>query len=425
MSSPTSRARATILRDDLRERDAQYLRETGLRSAIANIRADVEWAALYDELKELEKRAAGAPRPGCCAYYVSRKRRFCASKARDGGTMCTLHRAFEESPPESAAASLNALCRAFERGARASVADTDAGADDDDRITDADADANIGKGRKKTNMNRRMKKMTNPLAAQFREAKALDDAYWRTVFVDATRPLLVDVGTAKGGFVKALAGERADACSRAKSGIEYNLLGVEIYEPLVEAANAWTAANKSSLKRDAHFVSCNVNVSLSALNLPNVRAVCVQFPDPWSRGKHVERRVMTPDFARALADILPQGGELYCCSDVRALAEEMYDVVAANEYFELDEETYARVGETRHEGVDDDASRASASECEPEYDAAHQYEWQSLVDIKEGRIERVAHRRWLRANPYECSTERDVVCEGKHRPVFRFAAVRN
>ena len=422
MSSPTSRARATILRDDLRERDARYLRETGLRSAIADIRADVEWAALYDELKELEKRAAGAPRPGCCAHYVSRKRRFCASKARDGGTMCTLHRAFEDSPPESAAASLNALCRAFERGARASVDDTDAGADDGDRIADADADANVGKGRKKTNMNRRMKKMTNPLAAQFREAKALDDAYWRRVFVDATRPLLVDVGTAKGGFVKALAGERADACSRAKSGIEYNLLGVEIYEPLVEAANAWTAANKSSLKRDAHFVSCNVNVSLSTLNLPNVRAVCVQFPDPWSRGKHVERRVMTPDFARALADILPQGGELYCCSDVRALAEEMYDVVAANDDFELDEETYMRVGETRHEGVDADASRASASE--PEYDAAHQYEWQSLVDIKEGRIERVAHRRWLRANPYECSTERDVVCEGKHRPVFRFAAVR-
>ena len=197
--------------------------------------------------------------------------------------MCTLHRAFEEfeESPESAAASLNALCRVFERGARA---------DGDDG--DARADADAGKERKKTNMNRRMKKMTNPLAAQFREAKTLDDAYWRTVFADATRPLLVDVGTAKGGFVKALAGERADACSRAKSGIEYNLLGVEIYEPLVEAANAWTA-NKMSLKRDAHFVSCNVNVSLSALNLPNVRAVCVQFPDPWSRGK--ARRATSDD----------------------------------------------------------------------------------------------------------------------------------
>ena len=117
MSSPTSRARATILREDLRERDARYLRETGRRSGIADIRADDEWGSLYRELKALEKLAAGAPRPGCCAHYVSRKRRFCASKARDGGTMCTLHRAFEEfeeSPPESAAASLNALCRAFE-----------------------------------------------------------------------------------------------------------------------------------------------------------------------------------------------------------------------------------------------------------------------------------------------------------------------
>ena len=120
-----------------------------------------------------------------------------------------------------------------------------------------------------------------------------------------------------------------------------------------------------SLKRDAHFVSCNVNVSLSALNLPNVRAVCVQFPDPWSRGKHVERRVMTPDFAGALRPTFyTDHGELYCCSDVRALAEEMYDVVAANDDFKLDEDTYARVGETRHEDFDDASRRRRTA---PEY----------------------------------------------------------
>ena len=38
--------------------------------------------------------------------------------------MCTFHRAFEEfeESPESAAASLNALCRALERGAAAATA---------------------------------------------------------------------------------------------------------------------------------------------------------------------------------------------------------------------------------------------------------------------------------------------------------------
>lgn len=398
MSLEAERARAHHLRESLRRRDDDYVLKTRERSSMRDILADETWLAEYDELKALELKLAGERRTGFCAAFVKRKRRWCAFRARDGGTMCTLHRALEDG---EAAAEAEALAR------------------DVRALTTSAADEDGARMKKKKNMNRRMKKMTNPLAVQFQTPKALDDAYWRETLGDVTKPAIVDVGTAKGGFIKKLARDRADACSKAKSGEVYNVVGVEIYEPLVRAANAWVDANRRSLKRAAHFVACNANVSLKSLNIPNVRAVCVQFPDPWSRARHVERRVMTPEFARVVADILPRGGELYCCSDVKSLAEEMYDVVAANADFALDEATYVRVGY-----MDESVETLTLDEV-PEHDSAHKYEWKPLAEIKiEENVTPSATRRWLRANPYDAHTERDIVCEQKIRPVYRFAFIR-
>ena len=357
-SSSAVVARARVLRETLRRRDDDYeVDRPGARASLDAIVADPAWLAEYEELKRLERALAGEPGEGRCARYVPRKRRFCAAKARDGGTMCSRHRAFEEGDADET------LCR--DANEMLNVATT--------TTTEA---ATTHDGKKK-NLNRRMKKMTNPMSAPFQAPLTLDEAYWSSAFGDARgRPLLVDVGTAKGGFIKALSTERAEAFTRAKQGVEFNLLGVEIYPPLVRQANAWVRANEARLRLPVHFVSANVNVSLESMNLPNVRAVCVQFPDPWSRGRHFERRVMTPEFARALANVLPSGGELFCCSDVKALACEMYDVVAANGDFTIDEATYARVGD-----MDESAVPASLDDV-PEHDAAHKFEWEPLPDVK-------------------------------------------
>jgi tRNA (guanine-N7-)-methyltransferase len=258
------------------------------------------------------------------------------------------------------------------------------------------------------------------LSAQFQIPLVLDDAYWQSKYESLEAPLLVDIGTAKGGFIKALATDRAEACTKAKNGARYNLLGIEIYEPLVEAANAWVQSHAADLKRSTHFVSCNVNVSMASMRLPNLRAVCVQFPDPWSRGRHIARRVVTPEFVCVLAKILPSGGELYCCSDVKPLAEEMYDVVGANDDFILDEATYVRVGDM--ESVD---ALFAAARHVPGYDSAHKYAWERQDEnvLKNANGETLS-RRWLKSNPYDAPTERDFVCEGKWRPVYRFAAIR-
>lgn len=58
-----------------------------------------------------------------------------------------------------------------------------------------------------------------------------------------------------------------------------------------------------------HFVACNANVSLAGMHVPHLRVVTILFPDPWSRRRHANRRVVTPAFVKLLADVLVQVGE--------------------------------------------------------------------------------------------------------------------
>merc|ERR1712232_57027 len=294
---------------------------------------------------------------------------------------------------------------------------------------DINYDDNNHKYIPKINVNRRMKRMTNPLALQFQTPKICDEEYWKRVYGydhnnndnnnKAFRPLLVDIGTAKGGFIKALANpnECANECTIAKNGIKYNLLGIEIFGILVNAANKWVEANKAILTRKAHFISCNIKVSLKSLCLPNVQAICIQFPDPWSSGKHVNRRVLTPDSVQLLAEVLPIGGELFVCSDIKPLAEEMYDLVihCFSNVFELDGNTYDRVGEKNMHAItsiiDDDVD----DDIPEYYDPAHKsFDWEKnpalLIPNKHNNSEALSFteepkRRWLNANPYASYTE--------------------
>ena len=284
----------------------------------------------------------------------------------------------------------------------------------------------------KTNIHRRMKKMTNPLAEKHRAPTPPPD--WSAVFSDPDRPTVVDVGCAKGRFLQRAATSDAERFERDASRLlggeggtaepPFNFLGLEIYEPIVLDALRWTEARyrersdtdeRATLKRDEgitdaegiseggsttggsggetrartrtqtrtqtqtqtpgvlkqtdagsrtlpknysrgrnlHFIACNANASLPGFVASGLRVdlLCVLFPDPWSRRKHASRRVVTPEFVRALADAARPGARVYCCSDVRALAEEMQALIVneGGAAFELDEETYQRVGEAEFE----------------------------------------------------------------------------
>jgi tRNA (guanine-N7-)-methyltransferase len=110
-----------------------------------------------------------------------------------------------------------------------------------------------------------------------------------------------------------------------------NHLGLEIRQPLVEAAEAdRRAAGLTNL----HFLFANVNVSLppwlAALPPGRLQLVTLQFPDPWFKKRHHKRRVLQPGLLQALAAALPEGGELFLQSDVLDVIEPQVELVEAS-----------------------------------------------------------------------------------------------
>lgn len=145
------------------------------------------------------------------------------------------------------------------------------------------------------------------------------------LFAHPERPIHLDIGSARGRFLLAL----------AQAEPERNYLGVEIRRALVEAAEA----DRRALGLEhLHYLFCNANVSLEdwlrALPQGLLERVTIQFPDPWFKKKHHKRRVLQPALLLALAEALGPGRELFIQSDVLAVIEPMVALVEASGCFE-------------------------------------------------------------------------------------------
>ena len=438
-------ATLAIVRDELKRRDDDYEAATGIKSSREIIARDAEWEATYRRLKHAELALAEALRkPGGCARYIPRRRRFCASRAADGcDGFCSLH------APSLGDRQISAPGR--EHRVKPMEASTSAPGEEAGDGTSSQGTAAAADNRRKTNIHRRMKKMTNPMAAPHRVPVAAPN--WPDVYKDTNLPTFIDVGCAKGRFLQRAASVDRKAFEAAHG--RHNLLGLEIYPPIVEDANLWTRTHdvdgeptdEGAVGADSignlHFVACNANVSLAGMRVPSVRMVSVLFPDPWSRRKHAGRRVVTAQFVDTLAGILTQGARVYCCSDVRPLAAEMQALfLAKQDSFAIDEETFVRCGEMKeHKPETSAASPAPGRIGGVTGDGgfehvfpAHQYQWQGpnagATETNEENAEEgsflsgAAAPRWLAANPTGVPTERDLVCESKWRQVYRFTVRR-
>jgi tRNA (guanine-N7-)-methyltransferase len=160
--------------------------------------------------------------------------------------------------------------------------------------------------------NVRLREHVNPLSNKYANPADLPD--WHEVFADADRPLLLDIGCAKGEFPLAMAHAQPD----------WNFLGIEIREPLVHQANEWV---KQQGLTNLHFLFGNANNTLQPLlaSLPTgiLQQVTIQFPDPWFKRRHNKRRVVQPGRVAELAQYLAPDRTVFVQSDVLEVAEEM------------------------------------------------------------------------------------------------------
>ena len=160
----------------------------------------------------------------------------------------------------------------------------------------------------------RVREHVNPLSQKYQTP--IEPPDWSAVYALLSQPLHLDIGSGKGRFLLQM----------AQLQPEWNFLGLEIRQPLVEQANDWkTDLNLGNL----HYLFCNANNSLRPLlaSLPvgTLRQVSIQFPDPWFKRKQQKRRVVQTELVEDLAAFLVPGGTMFVQSDVESVAIDMSD----------------------------------------------------------------------------------------------------
>lgn len=166
----------------------------------------------------------------------------------------------------------------------------------------------------------RVHQHVNPLAPFYRQEP--EPIEINEVFVDPERPLLLDIGCARGRFILRMAEAQPD----------WNYLGVEIREPLVDEANR--IASERGLT-NLHYAFCNAMLWLDKLisHIPPgvLQTVTIQFPDPWFKKKHAKRRMVNEEMAETVVEKLAAGGRIFVQTDIEFLADEMLELFRAKD----------------------------------------------------------------------------------------------
>jgi len=175
---------------------------------------------------------------------------------------------------------------------------------------------------------RRVRQHVNPLSNKYSVPATAPS--WAEVYADPQLPLHLDVGCAKGDFVREMSAQVPG----------WNFLGLEIRGPLVERClERRDRAVFEGADKNLHFIFCNANNSLKSVlgNYPgSLCCVSIQFPDPWFKKRHQKRRVVQPELVSVLADLMPTDGVVWLQSDIEEVCVEMCDRFDENPNFERD-----------------------------------------------------------------------------------------
>ncbi len=208
-----------------------------------------------------------------------------------------------------------------------------------------------------------MRQHVNPLSQFFQLPLSLPSK--SDLFKNSHFPIHLDIGSAKGEFLIALALKYSS----------WNFVGLDIREPLVISSER---KRKKLELENLKFLYCNVNISLdewlSDLDYDQLKRVSIQFPDPWFKRKHIKRRVLKKSLINSIARYMSKEGELFIQSDIFNLIQSMTNVIDNSTFFERKEE-------------------------------------QGL--------------KWLDKNPYEACTDRELFVLKQNLPIYRAMYVRN
>lgn len=245
----------------------------------------------------------------------------------------------------------------------------------------------------------------NPLLSYFQKPVPVPaDGDWGKVFRDLSKPIILDVGAAKGRF----------CLEGAKRFPEFNWLGIEIREALVVRANEWA---KEQQLPNLHYIFGNASAGVADLlaSMPAglLRRVTVLCPDPCFKKKHQKRRMVNDQLVDELAAHMPPGSVLFLQSDVEQVAMQMADTVAATRAF-------VRIEALPDSGAPPGAPIAAMER--PHATAGRDYQ---SSDIGGGEWEHKGagavdgDYQWLPENPLGLMSERESSTISRGLPIFR------
>jgi tRNA (guanine-N7-)-methyltransferase len=213
--------------------------------------------------------------------------------------------------------------------------------------------------------NFRARQHVNPLARRFQQPTVLSEQWPRDMFTNVSRPLFLDIGCSRGGFLVEMALQQKEReqqqqqqqqlqesnkqSSSAQTQKSFNYLGLEIRPIVVHQAQE--RVSKHQLNGILGFVGCNANVDLERLlsiyqqecscdnddgndesmgtnnnnnnNNMNLDMVTIQFPDPHFKSHHAKRRVVTTSLVTTLAKFMKPTSTVFLQSDIAPVLEDM------------------------------------------------------------------------------------------------------
>lgn len=133
---------------------------------------------------------------------------------------------------------------------------------------------------------------------------------WKTIFGN-DHPLKIDIGFGGGGFLLEMA-IREPEC---------NFVGLDMYHKGIR--KIITRINKLMIQ-NIRIVYGDARGKIPFIfKEGELRAIYINFPDPWPKKRHSKRRLIKPAFVKLLSDKLEPGGKIHVATDHESYAEEI------------------------------------------------------------------------------------------------------
>jgi tRNA (guanine-N7-)-methyltransferase len=161
----------------------------------------------------------------------------------------------------------------------------------------------------------RIRQHVNPLEVFFQKFRGERPA------LDPLRDLEVEVGCADAQFL----------FERAAKDPDRAYVGLEIREDFVELVNKRAKATGAPVCA----VFCQAQLHIAEIfGDAKASRIYINFPDPWFKRAHRERRMVDPTLIAALAQLAGAGAELFVQSDVWEIALDAMSAIESDGCFE-------------------------------------------------------------------------------------------